>query len=65
MPPPCPASHPDTLRIDASPEEGGLPAVHLLLRLAGQFQLPVILVDIPARQPGGEARRVTPIHAGG
>lgn len=47
--PPCPSSHPNTLGVHASPQEGGLPAVHLLLSLTGQFQLPIILVDIPAR----------------
>lgn len=58
-PPPGTTTHPNALRIHASPQEGGLPAVHLLLCLTGQFQLPIILVDIPARAGREEKRHET------
>lgn len=37
------------LRIDACPEEGRFPAVHILLRITGQFYLTEILVHVPVQ----------------
>lgn len=43
-------THPNTLWVDSCTKEGSLPAVHLLLGLTGQLQLPVVLVNIPDRK---------------
>lgn len=41
------------LRVDPRPQEGGLPAVHVLLGVAGQLDLPQVLVDVPGGQQRG------------
>lgn len=38
------------LRVDAGPEEGGFPAVHVFLGVTGQLNLTEIFIDIPARK---------------
>lgn len=43
-------TYPNTLWVDSCTKEGSLPAVHLLLGLTGQLQLPVVLVNIPDRK---------------
>lgn len=45
-----------SLRVDASTQERSLPAVHILLSLAGQLQLPVVLIHVP-EEGGGRGRR--------
>lgn len=40
------------LRINSSPEEGCFPAVHIFLRITGQFYLKKIFVHIPTREIG-------------
>lgn len=43
-------TYPNTLWVDSCTKEGSLPAIHLLLGLTGQLQLPVVLVNIPERK---------------
>lgn len=43
-------TYPNTLWVDSCTKEGSLPAIHLLLGLTGQLQLPVVLVNIPDRR---------------
>lgn len=35
------------LRIDSSAQQRSLPGVRLLLRVAGELQMPVVLIDVP------------------
>lgn len=41
------------LRVDPGSEERGLPAVHILLGVTGQLDLPKVLVDVPAARGRG------------
>jgi len=43
-------TYPNALWVDSCTKEGSLPAIHLLLGLTGQLQLPVVLVNIPERK---------------
>lgn len=42
------------LRIDPRTQERRLPAVHVVLRVAGQLQGAIILVHIPAGEDAGQ-----------
>lgn len=50
-------------RVDAGPEERSLPAIHILLGVTGQLDLPQVLVDVPVvegREEGSDTRLTLP-----
>lgn len=49
----CRGTDGDVLGVDARVQQSLLPAVQLLLSLAGQLQAPVVLVDVPAKTCSG------------
>ncbi len=46
------------LRIDSRPQEGGFPAVHVLLRVTGQLDLPQVFIHVPERKTVHHIRRI-------
>lgn len=44
-------THSSLFWVDSSTQQRGLPAVHLLLRVTGQLQMPVVLIHVPMTTP--------------
>lgn len=49
------------IRVDTSPEEGGLPAVHFLLGVTGQLDLTQIFVHIPGGRTHNSSAQIRKI----
>lgn len=58
----CRGTDGDVLGVDAGVQQRLPPAVQLLRTLAGQGQAAVVLVDVPAKDAGGE-RQASPQSA--